>query len=406
MKNAVQQSNEQERKVLISGGGIAGLTLGILLNRNGWDPVIVERDPAFRTSGYMMDFFGTGWDVAERMGVIEEIQRVRYPFEYREYVDQQGRPRFPRIPLEQISQAFYGKSVSIRRPDLARILYNRATSEGVSVRFGTTIEKVRETDMEVEAQFNNGDTDSFRLLFGADGVHSRVREMVFGPVSVRERFLGYYVAGCDLESSGYDLGDSVKVYEEPGRAAWFYPLKDRMEALYFFSFGHVGHLPHEKRLPFVRERYKGAGWIAEKVLQKLPESEPTYFDSMTQKRLPSWQKGRVALLGDACGCLTPLASQGSHMAMAAAFILAQELQRHSGDHRRAFLAYEDFLKPIVSRKQDLASHLAHRFIPRMHTPLFLRYLAFRLAFSPLFIRHFLASFGGKSILDRYPALRS
>ena len=90
--------HQDEKKVLISGGGIAGLTLGILLKENGWDPLIVERSPVLRPEGYMMDFFGTGWDVAERMGLVDDIRKVPHPIDSLEYIDSRGSLRFPPSP--------------------------------------------------------------------------------------------------------------------------------------------------------------------------------------------------------------------------------------------------------------------------------------------------------------------
>jgi 2-polyprenyl-6-methoxyphenol hydroxylase-like FAD-dependent oxidoreductase len=387
------------RKVLICGGGIAGLTLGILLQEKGWNPQIVERDPALRTSGYMMDFFGTGWDVAERMGLLDEIQRVRYPIERIEYVDRDGTPRFPPVPLDRIRRAFGGRYTYIRRPDLARILLDHATSAGIDIRFGATVSAVQQNGSGVQVTLDDGTMEMYSLLFGADGVHSIVRELVFGPESAYRRFLGYYISGFSLENSGYELENSVKIYEEPGYSAWFYPVQERkFEAMYIFRHNDLGHLPHEKRLTLVKEQFKGAGWIAGEVLGKLPPSESIYFDAMTQILMPTWRKGRIVLLGDACGCLSPLAGQGSHMAMAEAFVLAGELERYRSDYKAAFQAYEQFLKPIVAEKQEEARRFAGRFVPSSTTLMIFRYLMLRIAFSPLFIRYFLASFGAKSIL--------
>ena len=94
----------------------------------------------------------------------------------------------------------------------------------------------------------------------------------------------------------------------------------------------------------------------------MPASEPIFFDSATQIVMPQWHKGRVALIGDACGCLTLLAGQGSHMAMAGGYVLAQELARQS-DHGAAFAAYQAFLKPPVDKKQKDAARFAGLFVP-------------------------------------------
>ncbi len=389
-------------RVLISGGGIAGLTLGILLKENGWDPVVIERAPAMRTEGYMMDFFGTGWDVAERMGLVDEIREVQYPIDDLEYVDESGSPRFPAVPIERVRRALWGKYAYLRRSDLERILFHRASGAGVPVLFDTTIRSVQETDAGVQVTFSDGTSDTFRLLFGADGVHSRVRELAFGQESQFDRFLGYYIAGFHVPRRGYAIDRALKIYEEPGRVLWCYPLDDRcMDAMYFFRHDDVGRLPHDERLAFVREQYVGAGWIAEEVLREVPSAEPPYFDAMTQIVMPAWHTGRIALLGDACGCLTPLAGQGSHMAMAGAYVIARELRRYSGDHRRAFPAYEQFLKPFITKKQDEARRFAHQFVPSSRLQMTFRYPLLRMTYSDLFIGRLFASFGAKSILSEY-----
>jgi 2-polyprenyl-6-methoxyphenol hydroxylase-like FAD-dependent oxidoreductase len=390
-----------EKKVLISGGGIAGLTLAILLKENGWDPRVIEKAPALRAEGYMMDFAGTGWDVAERMGLVDDILRVSSPIGSWEYVGPDGSPRFPPAPLERIRRALDGRYAPIRRPDLERILYDRAVAAGVPVTFGTEIETVHESGAGVDVQFSDGTSGRFGMLFGADGVHSRVRELGFGPESQFSRFLGYYVAAFHLDSARYTVGRSLKIYEEPCRVLWVYPAgPGMMDAMFSFCHADAGHVPREERPRFVREQCLGMGWIAGQILEDMPEG-PIYFDSATQIVMPSWHHGRIALLGDACGCLTLIAGQGSHMAMAGAWVLAHELERHAGDHVPAFTAYEQFLRPFIERKQEDAVRTADTFVPRSRLQMLYRYPLLRLAFSDILIKRFFGTFGAKSILAGY-----
>jgi 2-polyprenyl-6-methoxyphenol hydroxylase-like FAD-dependent oxidoreductase len=391
----------RERSVLISGGGIAGLTLGILLKERGWEPLVIERDPAVRTEGYMMDFFGTGWDVAERMGLVDEIRRVSYPIDMLEYVDTRGLTRFPPVPLSRVRQAFGERYAYIRRPDLERILFDRAMASGVPVRFNTGILAVHEDDSGIGVEFTDGTTGRFGLLFGADGVHSRVRQLVFGRESPFDRFLGYYVAAVHVDRNRYNPGTSLKIYEEPCRVVWVYPTgPGTMDAVFIFCHDDIGRLPREERLGFVREQCRGMGWISEELLLDLPDG-PVYFDSATQIVMPAWHTKRVALLGDACGCLTLIAGQGSHMALAGAYVLARELEKHEEDPHAAFLAYERFLRPFVEKKQRDAVRAAKTFVPRSGMQMLYRYPLLRLSFSGFFIRHFFAGFGAKSVLTGY-----
>jgi 2-polyprenyl-6-methoxyphenol hydroxylase-like FAD-dependent oxidoreductase len=385
-----------DKKVLISGAGIAGLTLGILLSEDGWDTLVVEKDPGLRTEGYTMDFFGAAWDVAERLGVIDAVRAAGYPIEYLAYVDREGKPRFPPVPFDRIHRALEGHRYTfIRRPDLAQILYRRATDAGVSVRFGTSIHALTEHSEGVTVEFDDGTSGSFSLIFGADGVHSRVRGLVFGPEEQFERFLGYYVAAIHMPREEYSGENFLKIYEEPGRVMWVYPIDDRnASALFIFEHEPTGYLPHADRLPFVRKQFEEAGWVAEKVLRDYPQAEPLYFDSATQIVMPAWYRGRVALLGDACGCLTLLGGQGSHMAMAGAWVIAAELKKHGTDHTGAFRAYEQFLHPVIVRKQDEAVRLARIFVPSTSRQMVFRYLLLRMVSSPVFIRPFFARLGG------------
>lgn len=389
------------KKILISGGGIAGLTLSILLYEKGWEPVIIERDLALRAEGYMMDFFGTGWDVAERMGMLDSLRDIHYPIDYIEYVDNSGRPYFS-IPVSRVRKALNGRYAYLRRSDLEQILFERAKSIGLNVRFGTTISALHDADFEVEVVFNDGKGDAFALVFGADGVHSRVRELIFGPEAQFDRFLGYYVVAFHT-SNQYGVGNSVKLYEEPDRVACFYPLDEElMDAVYIFRHPDVGVVPEEQRLPLVERAFQGAGWIAEQVLQDLPPASSVFFDSTTQIVMPAWTKGRVALLGDACGCLTLIAGQGSHMAMAGAYVIARELERHGPDYPAALNSYEAFLKPFINKKQKDAVRLSRNFVPSRSSNIMLRHTVIRLLFSKMFARWGLSHFfGARSVLERY-----
>jgi 2-polyprenyl-6-methoxyphenol hydroxylase-like FAD-dependent oxidoreductase len=390
----------QKRKVLISGAGIAGLTLAILLKEQGYQPLVVERDKAVRGEGYMMDFFGSGWDVAERMGLAPQLHAIRYPIDTLQFVDAGGRI-YTSVPIDRVRRALDDKYVYLRRSDLERILYERAVAAGVEVRFGSVITALQETANAVRATFVDGTVAEFALVFGADGVHSGIRRLVFGETRQFERFLGGYVAAYHLDRHKFEIGRALKLYEETDRLAAFYPLDaQRMDATYVFRHDEVDILP-EERLGFVRKEFKGAGWIAEAMLKAYKATEPIYFDSLTQIVMPHWHQGRVALLGDACGCLTLLAGQGSHMAMAAAYVLARELKRHGEDSAGAFAAYEAKIKPEVTARQTEAARFARIFIPSRRSRPWLRRLVIKAMFSPLLLPLVFRWFGARSILEGY-----
>lgn len=382
------------RRVLVSGAGIAGLTLAIQLKRHGFEPLVIERETAPRNEGYMMDFFGAGWDVAERMDLIEELQAIRYPIEALNFVTHDGETWLD-VPIERIREALADRYVYLRRQDLERILRERAADLGIEIRYGRSLHTLAERSDDVHATFVGGNADDFDLVIGADGVHSRVRMLAFGPERRFTHFLGLYVAAFHTRQNGYDLGHTCKLYEEPGRTAWLYPLdSERMDATYMFRNADAEAATN---LAFVRRQFDGAGWIAEDVLDTIDADTPLYVDSATQIVMGEWHVGRIALVGDACGCLTLAAGQGSHMAMAGAYVLAQQLAMQN-DHRDAFAAYQAAIKPHVERKQRDAVRFAALLVPGDNARPWLRRLGMRLMFSPLGLRAAMSMFAGGSVL--------
>jgi 2-polyprenyl-6-methoxyphenol hydroxylase-like FAD-dependent oxidoreductase len=387
-------------KILISGAGIAGLTLAVLLKEQGHDPLVVEQDDALPSEGYMMDFFGSGWDVAARMGLTGALRSLRYPIDALQFVDDSGEI-YASVPISRVARALDENYVYLRRPDLVRILHERAQSLGVEIRFGTEIVELDDTGERVHVTFDDGSTSDFALVFGADGVHSSVRHLVFGDESHFARYLGAYVAAFHVAEHDFPVGRAMKLHEETDRVAAYYPLDDkRLDATYVFRHDEV-RVPRGERLAMVREAYAGAGWIGEKMLDAYHSSEPIFFDTLTQIAMPRWSRGRVALLGDACGCLTLLAGQGSHMAMAGAYVIARELERYNGNYAAAFTAYEAKLRPAVAKRQEDAATFAKVFIPSAHSRPWLRRLVIKVIFSPLVMPFVFKAFGAKSVLEGY-----
>jgi 2-polyprenyl-6-methoxyphenol hydroxylase-like FAD-dependent oxidoreductase len=317
-----------------------------------------------------------------------------------EFVDRDGAP-YVSVPIDRVRDALEGKYVYLRRSDLERILIERAVGADVEIRFGTSVEALEQTDRGVEVQLSIGATEGFDLVFGADGVHSAIRGLTFGEEEAFSFTLGGYVAAFHMPQSRLELNRAFKLHEEIDRIAGFYPLGGGAAgATFIFRHPDVGPIPADERLPLLRQKWAGAGWIGRSVLKELPASVPVFFDSLTQIRMPSWHQKRVALLGDACGCLTLLAGQGSHMAMAGAYVLATELQRHA-DHEAAFRAYEAVMEPAVMQRQMEAERFAKIVMPTEKSRAWLRRIATRLLFSRLGLRFGMRMFGAKSVLEGY-----
>lgn len=349
-------------KVLIVGAGIAGTTLAYWLRASGHEPTLVERAPGPRRGGYIVDFWGAGFDVAERMGIIPRLLRVGYRVRELREVAGSGRTIVsldPRPLLDGIG----GRYVSLARFDLASAIYD--TLDGVETIFGDTVTALDDDGSRVRAEFAGGSRRDFDLVIGADGLHSRVRSLAFGPQEAFERDLGIAVAAFDLD--GYQPRDELVAvtHTEVGVQALRFALRDGA-TMFCFTFRHAGAIPDSEadQRQLLRTRVRDVGWEAPGILDRLPQARTFYLDKASQIRMPSWSRGRIALVGDAAACPSLLAGQGSALAMIEAYVLAVELQRADGDHRAAFAAVEQQLSGFVRTKQDAALGMGVAFAPR------------------------------------------
>jgi 2-polyprenyl-6-methoxyphenol hydroxylase-like FAD-dependent oxidoreductase len=312
-------------RVLIAGGGIAGLTLANFLHRYGMEPVVIEQAGALRSDGYAIDFFGTGYDVAERMDLIDFLQGQQVPLKEVTYVSASGKP-IARLDMALMRKVMRGKYLTLMHQTLVEALYEAIDGQ-VEVRFGHSLMAVEQGPKVVSATFNDDSTEAFDLLVGAEGIHSNTRALVFGPEEGFERYLGYYVASSTLPDR-YGIGPAWKNYTEPGRQAGAYCSNHEGEiiTLFMYKAPDEGRIPREQRLPRLRRAFAGMGWVTQRMLDDVPDSGAIFMDTVTQVQMPTWHQGRVALIGDACGCPTLISGQGASLAMAGAYVLAEALR--------------------------------------------------------------------------------
>lgn len=369
-------------KVLIVGAGIAGPTLAYWLLRAGHTPTLVERAPELRTGGYVVDFWGAGFVVSERMGIAPELVRRGYRAREFRQVRRDGTTLLSFNP-----ELFVGaedRYVTIARSDLATVIYG-ALDGRVETMFGETIRTIDDDGARVRVAFeNSGAVRDFDLVVGADGLHSQVRRLVFGPDEQFERYLGFKVAAFDIK--GYRPREDLvaRLYTQVGFQVTAFPIRDdaTMFALTFIDDKRELPATREGQESLLRARFASAGWETPVILEQLSTAESLYLDCVSQIRMPSWTRGRVALLGDAAACPSLLAGQGSALAMVEAYVLAAELARAPG-HIEAFAGYERKLTSFLLSKQKAAERLALAFAPRNRRQLFVRNSVMKLMAVPL-----------------------
>ena len=348
-------------RVLISGSGIAGLTLAYWLQRYAIPAVVVERATNLRRDGYAIDFYGAGYDVAQRMGLIDQLAAEQIPLDTIAYVNRKGKP-IARLEMSLMQRIMDGKYLGLMHWTLEEALYN-ALGGQVEVRYGCSLASIHNGPDAVEVTFTDGTQETFDLLIGADGVHSLTRELVFGPEARFSRFLGYMVA-CYPLADHYDIGRSWQMYTTPGRMVGAYASQRAGEIITLFLYHQAEpeRPAPEQRLPRLRQVFAGMDWITPQLLAGVAPSEHIFMDAVSQIRMPTWYQGRVALVGDACGCPTLVSGQGASLAMGGAYLLAEAL-RETDEYQEAFCRYDQRMRLHVQTQQKHAHSLAKSFAP-------------------------------------------
>jgi 2-polyprenyl-6-methoxyphenol hydroxylase-like FAD-dependent oxidoreductase len=357
-------------KVLIVGAGIGGPTLAYWLLRAGHQPTLVESAPELRQGGYLVDFWGAGFDVAERMGIADELRHRGYRFTEARAVDNHGRRIASFDPSAVVGPG--ERYVTIARSDLSAVIFD-ALEGGAELILNDTVCALDDDGQRVRIRFERGEERDFDVVVGADGLHSRVRRLAFGPEEQFEKYQGIVVAAFDVAGYGPRDESVAVMHAEVGFQVVRVALRDDV-TLVLFTVRHDASMPTDNvsdQQALLRNRLAGAGWETPAILAAMPEARTFYFDRVSQIRMPSWTRGRVALVGDAAACPSLLAGQGSALAMVEAYVLAAELAR-SNDHIEAFSRYQDRLATFLRSKQNAAEGLGLAFAPRNRFQLLVR----------------------------------
>jgi 2-polyprenyl-6-methoxyphenol hydroxylase-like FAD-dependent oxidoreductase len=377
-------------RIGINGTGIAGPTLAYWLRRAGHDPVLFEKAPALRAGGYLIDFWGLGYDIAERMGILPMLRARGYVMKRMRMLDRHGREE-AHMDFAPLYESQRDRFISIARADLAHALVGAC--EGIPIRFGVSISAVARDGAGSIVTLSDGSEDRFDLVVGADGLHSHLRSLVFGPEAQFERFLECYVAVFRVR--GYPHRDELTFVSHTvrGRQAARVSLRDDETVVMLVcraDFMDTHPLGQEDPRPAIRRGFGDMGWEVPALLDAMDASGDVYFDRVSQVHLPHWSASGVALVGDAAACPSLLSGEGSGLGMLEAYVLAGELHRADGDCARALAAYEDRLRAFVSGKQKGATLFRGFFAPATDLGLMVRNLGVHVFALPVFGRRFWA----------------
>ena len=354
----------KNNRILISGAGVAGLTAAYWLKKWGFEPIVVEKSPALREGGYMIDFWGLGFDVAEKMDILPQLEKAHYDIPSLDYVDADNN-RKSGLSIAKLRAAVNYRHYNLLRGNLVRILYNLVKSD-VNISFGKSIQSIEHHVGNVDVTFTDGSIKSFDLLLGADGLHSKVRSLEFGDESKFERYLGYYTSSFTIDNF---LGkDNIfRSYNTPGKQIAIYSVaNNKLAAFLLFKQETpltLAHHDEEGAKKTLWDVFGDEGWESKDILERMESAPDFYFDTVSQIVMDPWSRNRIGLIGDASHCVSLLAGQGSALAMASAYIFAGELKDANGDYETAFSAHRSVLAPEIERTRKIALDFAGEFVP-------------------------------------------
>jgi 2-polyprenyl-6-methoxyphenol hydroxylase-like FAD-dependent oxidoreductase len=340
-----------EKKVLVSGASFAGLSTAYWMRKLGYEVTVVETANGLRTGGTAVNIEGKTVETVERMGILEQIRSNRLNLELWEYKNADDLTEGS-VVKRQAGEPPAEDDLEVERNALLGFLFDLVKAD-VEFIFNDSVTALSETARDIEVTFRDGSRRPFELVFGCDGLHSTVRKLWFGSEAEYTHFLEQYFAITIVDAS-LIRPNTAQMFNVPGKCVMLNAYKDKTDII--LCFVSEREIPYDYRdeaqqRRIVSEQFAGLGWRIPELLAEMKGSTSFYFDKLCQVRMPSWTKGRVALVGDAGYCASPAAGKGGSLAIDGAAALADAFHKHPGNFERAFKEYDESFRPFIEEVQ-------------------------------------------------------
>ncbi|MCS3780736.1 FAD-dependent oxidoreductase [Tsukamurella ocularis] len=379
---------ERPLRIVIAGAGIAGLATALRLHRDGHSVLVVERAPARRTGGYLVNLLGAGFDAAENLGLVPALRERDQGVFTSLLVRADGSTKLT-MPASLAEKSLGSRALTVFRGDLEATLHD-ALDDAVEIRFATTVTAADDADADdadgpLRVRLSDGTVHDADVLVGADGLHSGIRDLAFGPSTEFVRDLQHAVAAFPLAVAPEGLPEqTASTYIDVGRtAAVFHPRGHAPSAFFTYRTAIAEADAADSPASALAAHFGDLTGPMHDVIQGAASTQGAYFDSVSQVVMDAWSGGRVVLLGDAAWCVSLFAGHGAGLALAGADRLGRALVEHPGDMGTALKAWEAGLRPEVTKHQRRARAGMARFAPPSRLHLGVQDLTIRALTAPL-----------------------
>lgn len=347
----ISNHKKVERTVLISGASFAGLSTAYWMNKFGYKVTVVEIAKGLKMGGTPVNIEGDTVETVKRMGIFEQIKANRLIMEMLEFKNADDITEGSAI-LNKNSEASTDDQYEIERNTLLNLMFEKVKND-VKFIFNSSITALNESSDHIEVTFHDGSKQTFDLVFGCDGIHSAVRRIWFGHENEYMHFLGQYFS-ITIVDKLLIRENTTQFYNVPDKVVMLNAYNNKTDII--FCFRSEKEIPYNYRdeveqRKIILEQFAGESWRTDELLEEIQQSETFYFDKLCQVRMPSWSKGRVALVGDAGYCASPAAGKGGSLAIDGAAALADAFEKNDGNFKFAFQDYNNNFRPYIEEIQ-------------------------------------------------------
>lgn len=309
-------------KILIVGAGIGGLSLAAFLSEMGIEYEIVEKCADWKHQGYSISIWNNGRHILKKLGLADIFDRSGKRIQ--NYYIFDGKGKILRTYCLKDFYASYGIALTlISRGDLHDWLMSKVDSSKLTMNM--SVETITQSEDKVSVVFTDGKTKEYDLVVGADGIHSRVRNLVFEKDIIGASKWRVWYMWIDNK---YRTEASVTEYIEPAEFISLFDSGDKTLAIIATLSNNTIWDDPKGRIERLKKAFKDESVLVPQIFETLKDEDINPAD-LIHIHLKKWVNNRVILLGDAAHGFEPYGGLGGSMALEDGYVLAGELMQVS-----------------------------------------------------------------------------